>query len=203
MALRSHSSRSSRALRVDERAHPLRSPEVLGDAADIVDDVVDVVVGGTIVLQRPRHESPRPGLDGIDSIVRTGPARQRHGSHQSAPRGDRLRLAAAFVVPTTWWIQSIVEGGRSRRHGSPCHCRRSSSSSGSRHDSSTATTAPCRKRSTRSRRTTTSTSRRIRSAANRPVEVAAVVELAPVAVPGSKRSSSRSSRTWRPRLQPR
>ena len=102
----------ARALRVDERADPLRSPEVLGDAADIVDDLVDPAVGRTIVLQCPRHQPSRPGVDGLDAAVRAGPAGQRHGPHQPASGGGRaVGLAAAFVVPTTWWIQSIVEGG--------------------------------------------------------------------------------------------
>ena len=40
-----------RASPVDERVDPVRATEVLGDAADIVDDVVDVAVVRTLVLQ--------------------------------------------------------------------------------------------------------------------------------------------------------
>ena len=46
---------------------------------------------GPVVPQLPRHQSPRPRVDGADAAVRARAAGQRHGPHQPDPGGRRRR----------------------------------------------------------------------------------------------------------------
>ena len=70
-----------------ERADPVRSG-VLGDAADIVDDLVDAAVGRSIHLQcRVTNHLDLASM--VLPPVRTRPTGQRHGLHQPAAGGGR------------------------------------------------------------------------------------------------------------------
>ena len=121
---------------------PVRSAQVLGDAADVFDALVDAAVGGPIVLQRACHQPSRSRIDGPDPAVRTRTAGQRHGPNQPPPGRTRCRAGSGFrraddmVDPIALRrpsARTALDGAGRRRP--------SSSSSGSRSGSCTATTA--------------------------------------------------------------